>query len=152
MKIARFDHYWERDINFTKLDVNKIHLSNFTCQTWGWPSTTAPNELFGDLFVMKPEYIDNLSGMFDLLYEYTAPGQCPQWKTISHHFLTKWHFEKMGWLTPDMIKFSFLCCSAEDWPIYHASTHHVHHNNKYPDYYILRHKLYFEKRTLEDIK
>jgi len=149
---ARFDHYWEKDIDFSTFDTNQIHLSNFTCTTWGWPSNVAPNELFGDLFVMKPKYIDNLAGMFDLLYEYTAPGNCTQYKTISHHFLTKYHFEKQGWLTKDKINFSLKSCSAEDWRQFRGSSHHKHVEGRHPDYYILRHKLYFEKKTLEDIK
>lgn len=147
---ARFDHHWEKDINFSTFDTEKIHLSNHLCKTWGWPKQPS-RELYGDLFVMKPEYIDNLAEMYDLLYTYTEPGNCPQHKTISHHFLTKYHFEQQGWLNEDMIKFSFKVCSAEDWPQYHGADHHRHNNGEHPDYYILRHKLYFEKKTLNNI-
>jgi hypothetical protein len=47
------------------------------------------------------------SSMFDFLDEYTLPGQCPQWNTISNHFLMVWHLNKLGILSEDIVKKSF---------------------------------------------
>jgi len=104
------------------------------------------------MFIMKPEYIDNLSNMYDLLFKYTKPENCPQHKTISHHFLTKYHFEKMAWL--DKIKFSLSSCDSEAWSTgYGGLGRNGHYEHiKAPDYYILRNKLYFEKIGMEDIR
>ena len=45
--------------------------------------------------------------MFDHLDEYTLPGQCPQWNTISHHFLMVWHLRKLGMLSEETLKKTF---------------------------------------------
>jgi len=146
---GRFDHFWEKNILFSELDVEKIHTSTPTCVDWGWPHSRAGIELRGDLFVMKPEYIDKLALMYDNIYEYTSPGQCPQWKTISHHFLTVWHFRKMGWLTKEMIEFSFPSCIVE----MSTCKNKVHQNkNASPVFWILRLKTQFENLTIDDLK
>ena len=146
---GRFDHFWEKDVIFSELDVEKIHTSTPTCVNWGWPHSRAGSELRGDLFVMKPEYMDKLALMYDNIYEYTSPGQCPQWKTISHHFLTVWHFRKMGWLTKEMIEFSFPACIVE----MSTCKNKVHQNkNASPVFWILRLKTQFENLTIEDLK
>ena len=45
--------------------------------------------------------------MFNNLDWYTLPNQCPQWKTISHHFLMVWHLNKLNLLKDDIVKKSF---------------------------------------------
>ena len=45
--------------------------------------------------------------MFDFLDEYTLPNQCPQWNTISHHFLMVWHLNKLNLLSEVLIEKSF---------------------------------------------
>ena len=52
--------------------------------------------------------MNKFSEMYNNLNEYTSPGQCPQWKSISSHFLSVWHLNKLGWLNDDTISFSFL--------------------------------------------
>ncbi len=146
---GRFDHFWEEDVIFSDLDVEKIHTSTPTCVNWGWPHGRAGSELRGDLFVMKPEYMDKLTLLYDNIYEYTSPGQCPQWKTISHHFLTVWHFRKMGWLSEEMIELSFPSCIVE----MSTCKNKVHQNKKaLPIFWILRLKMEFENLTVEDLK
>ena len=47
--------------------------------------------------------------MFDFLDEYTLPGQCPQWNTISNHFLMV-ALRKLGLLSEDIVKKTFSNC------------------------------------------
>ena len=51
--------------------------------------------------------MDNFTTLFDKIDEYTLPGQCPQWNTISNHFLMVWHLRKLGLLSTDIVKKSF---------------------------------------------
>ena len=51
--------------------------------------------------------MDKYSNLFDKLDEYTLPGQCPQWNTISNHFLMVWHLSKLNLLSTDIVKKSF---------------------------------------------
>ena len=45
---------------------------------------------------------DDSINLFDKLDEYTSPGQCPQWNTISNHFLMVWHLWKLNLLSTDI--------------------------------------------------
>ena len=51
--------------------------------------------------------MDKYSNLFDKLDEYTLPEQCPQWNTISNHFLMVWHLWKLNLLNLDIVKKSF---------------------------------------------
>ena len=45
--------------------------------------------------------------LYDKIDEYTLPGQCPQWNTISNHFLMVWHLRKLGLLSEDIVRKTF---------------------------------------------
>jgi len=146
---ARFDHCWNKDIDFSNFDVDKIHLSDFIDRTYGWPTNINSGELLGDIFIMKPHYIDQMAIMFDHINEYTSPGECPQWKFISHHFLIPWHLRKLGLLSEDLIRFSlktrFPSRFCMEYPLIEnqdlAEVSHM----------ILRYKMEIENLNKEDI-
>jgi len=146
---ARLDHFWNKDINFSNFDTEKVHLSKFNDRVYGWPTDVCHEELLGDIFVMKPEYMDEFANMFDKLSEYTSPGQCPQWRVISHHFLVVWHLEKMGLLKEDIIEFSF----KTTFPSRFCTQYPAIENQKYSDssYMILRYKMEIENLSRKDI-
>ena len=57
--------------------------------------------------------MDKYSNLFDKLDEYTLPEQCPQWNTISNHFLMVWHLWKLDLLYLDIVKKSFSTYTSE---------------------------------------
>ena len=145
---CRFDHFWEKDIYFSDLNPEKIHTSKWTCEPeWGWPTGSNP-ELLGDIFVMKPEYMDQFATMFDHITEYIEPGQCPQWNTISHHFLNVWHLRKLGLLDENLIKFPFVTCFSSMMK-YHKRNGPYHRDNLKPTYMIFRWK--FDKMESQNL-
>jgi hypothetical protein len=146
---ARFDHYWNKDINFSDLDTEKVHLSKFLDRAYGWSTGVCNNELLGDIFIMKPYYMDQFADMFNYLNDYTKPGECPSWKSISHHMLTVWHLRKLGLLKHDTIEFPLKTC----FPIGTGGGQSlaVHPDRKEVNYTLLRYKVEMENLTREDI-
>ena len=63
--------------------------------------------------------------------------QCPQWNSISHHFLTPWHLNSLGYLDKDTIEFPFGVVHDEE-----------HTKDNAGQYSILR----FRNLTLDKIK
>ena len=90
-------------------------------------------------FTSNSDWMKGYSTMFDFLGEYTLPGQCPQWNTISNHFLMVWHLEKLGLLREDIIEKSFT-----NW---HESNPKIIGGSKDVDYDIFR----FRQLTREEI-
>jgi hypothetical protein len=101
---GRFDLCFNRAINFNNLDTTKFHIPELPGSHYGWPNS---NEILDHLFGSNSETMDKYSNLFDKLDEYTSPGQCPQWNTISNHFLMVWHLEKLGLLDTEKTLKSF---------------------------------------------
>ena len=80
--------------------------------------------------------------LYDKMDEYTLPGQCPQWNTISNHFLMVWHLRKLGLLSEDIVKKTF--------KVLHHSSKDTVGGSKDPniDYDIFR----FRELKREDLK
>jgi len=148
---ARFDHYWNKNVDFMGFDTRKVYLSKFLDRIYGWGSgsTTTDAELLGDLFVMGSENMDRFSIMFDCLNSYTKIGECPQWKDISHHMLTVWHMRKLGLLKTDIVEFPFRTCFPPGTG--GGQQLAVHDDRKEADYTLLRYKVEMENLTREDI-
>ena len=104
---VRMDILWNEVIKFDMLDTKKIHLAKCINRPYGWGSGVKENEVLDHIFAMSSYKIDKLSEMYDWLDIYTLPGQCPQWNSISHHFLTPWHLNSLGYLDKDTIEFPF---------------------------------------------
>ena len=107
---ARFDTCWNKPFDFESLNPNKFHIPiHPDMLTYGWPEGGVHTniEMLDHVFASRPDWMGGFSSMFDFLDEYTLPGQCPQWKTISHHFLMVWHLRKLGLLREDIIEKSF---------------------------------------------
>jgi len=112
---ARLDTCWNRPFKFEELNPYKFHIPiHPDIPNYGWPtggkhptfnSTTV--EMLDHVFASKSRWMKGYSSMFDFLDEYTLPGQCPQWKTISHHFLMIWHLRKLGLLSDNYVQKSF---------------------------------------------
>ena len=133
---VRMDTLWNRPYDFSKLDVDKIHLTKHINRDWGWGNGNNPNELEDHIYVMNSDNMNKFSKMYGKLNEYTSPGQCPQWKSISSHFLSVWHLNKLGWLNEDTINFSFL------------TELHADNQSDETDYTTMR----FRELTIENIK
>ena len=101
---ARFDICWNRPFDFSNLETDKFHIPwhpdipNYGCP-FGSP------EILDHVFASNSESINSCSTMYDKLENYTLPGNCPSWKTISNHFLMIWHLKELGLL--DQIVKSF---------------------------------------------
>ena len=107
---ARFDTCWNKPFDFESLNPNKFHIPiHPDMLTYGWPEGGVHTniEMLDHVFASRSDWMGGFSSMFDFLDEYTLPGQCPQWKTISHHFLIVWHLRKLGLLREDIIEKSF---------------------------------------------
>jgi hypothetical protein len=102
---ARFDLCFNRSINFDNIDTNKFHIPELPGSNYGWPSGSP--EILDHMFGSNSENMDKYSSLFDKLDEYTLPGECPQWNTISNHFLMVWHLNKLGLLDTDKTLKSF---------------------------------------------
>ena len=103
---ARFDICWNKPIYFEVFDFNKFHIPfHLDAQNYGWPDSSP--EILDHIFASNSNWMRNYSNMFDHLDEYTLPNQCPQWNTISHHFLMVWHLNKLNILSDDIVKKSF---------------------------------------------
>jgi len=103
---ARFDLCYNRLFDFGSLPTNEFHIPIHPDRpTYGWPSENP--EILDHIFASSSENMDKYSNLFDKLDEYTLPGQCPQWNTISNHFLMVWHLWKLNLLYLDVVKKSF---------------------------------------------
>ena len=103
---ARFDLCYNRPIDFSKLPPNQFHIPIYPDRaSFGWPDRNP--EVLDHIFASSSENMDNFTTLFDKMDEYTLPGECPQWNTISNHFLMVWHLRKLGLLSIDTVKKSF---------------------------------------------
>ena len=103
---ARFDICWNKPILFADFDPNKFHIPIHIDQpNYGWPDSSP--EILDHVFASNSDWMKSYSSLFDFLDEYTLPGQCPQWNTISHHFLMVWHLRELGILSSNVVKKSF---------------------------------------------
>ena len=83
---SRFDICWNKPYKFESLNNNKFHIPfHPDVSNYGWPDEGP--EILDHVFSSSSEWMKGYSTMFDHLDVYTLPGQCPQWNTISHHFL-----------------------------------------------------------------
>jgi hypothetical protein len=140
---GRLDHYWEKDIDFNKYDVNYVHTSYLADMAFMQPHPgRGSNQVRSDFFAMNSENMDKMAQMYNYLYAYTEPGQCPQYETISHHYLVYWHFKKMGWVENDIVKYDFPTSLYAD----------RNANPKLVDYIILRLKTDYEGLTIADLE
>jgi len=103
---ARFDLCYNRPFDFSKLPVNQFHIPIHPNRPmYGWPAEQP--EILDHIFASNSDMMNEYSFLFDHLDEYTLPGQCPQWNTISNHFLMVWHLWKLDLLYLDIVKKSF---------------------------------------------
>ena len=79
------------------------------------------------IFISNPDNMHKFLTLYNYLDEYTSPGQCPQWKLISSHFLSVWHLNKLGLLNQDIITDSNISCWDNGYSLF-------------TDYYIFRYK------------
>jgi len=140
---GRLDHYWEKDIDFNNYDIDCVHTSYLADMAFMQPHKgRGSDQVRSDFFVMNSENMDKMAKMYNCLYAYTEPGQCPQYQTISHHFLVYWHFKKMGWVDNNIVKYDF------PTSLYTGQ----YANSKLVDYLILRLKTDYEGLTIEDLE
>ena len=124
---ARLDLCFTKNIDFTKFHPYQFHIANpVNLPTYNWPKS---GEIIDHIFISNPTYMFEFMKMFAKLNEYTTPGQCPQWKLISNHFLSVWHLNKIGILEPNII--SDLLLKTYDGG---------YDENSNTDYYIFRYK------------
>tara|TARA_Y100000592_G_scaffold37988_1_gene60134 strand:+ start:6249 stop:7043 length:795 start_codon:yes stop_codon:yes gene_type:complete len=103
---ARLDLCWNKPYKFNELDTTKFHIPyQLDNLKWGWPYQK--DEIVDHIFATNSTWMQQYSSMFDLLDEYTLPGQCPQWNTISNHFLMVWHLRKLGLLDEQTVSKTF---------------------------------------------
>ena len=103
---ARFDICWNKPFSFQDLDSDKFHIPFHPDMiSYGWPNNSP--EILDHVFASNSDWMKHFSTMFNNLDWYTLPNQCPQWKTISHHFLMVWHLNKLNLLKDDIVKKSF---------------------------------------------
>ena len=103
---ARFDACWNRPYDFEDLDTNKFHIPfHLDVSSYGWPN--GKPEILDHMFASNSDWMKSYSSMFDFLDEYTLPDQCPQWNTISNHFLMVWHLRQLGILDETTVLKSF---------------------------------------------
>jgi hypothetical protein len=103
---ARMDLCWKNPFDFNTLDNSKFHISECkNNQSWGWPNGN--REIVDHILLSNSDVMFEYSNLYDKLHEYTSPNQCPQYNTISHHFLMVWHLEKMNLLNEETVLKTF---------------------------------------------
>jgi hypothetical protein len=138
---ARFDTCWNKPYDFKDLDTNKFHIPfHPDVSNYGWPN--GKPEILDHMFASNSDWMKSYSSMFDFLDEYTLPDQCPQWNTISHHFLMVWHLQKLNILSEEFISKSFRNLSHNNQDIIGGT------KNDNVDYDIFR----YRQLTREDLK
>ena len=104
---ARFDICWNRPIDLGKLDNNKFHIPwHPDIPKYGWPymhvdsarRIHGTDEILDHIFASNSDSMLSYTTMYENLYDYSLPGNCPAWKTISNHFLMVWHLRNLGML------------------------------------------------------
>ena len=94
---SRFDVCWNRPFDFNKLDTDKFHIPwHPDIPNYGWPFGSP--EILDHVYASNSKNMKLYSTMYDELENYTLPGNCPSWRTISHHFLMVWHLRELGLL------------------------------------------------------
>ena len=138
---ARFDICWNRKYDLFNLNPNNFHIPiHWDRPHWGWPLQNP--EISDHIFATNSNWMKHYATLYDKIDEYTLPGQCPQWNTISNHFLMVWHLRKLGLLSEDIVKKTF--------KVLHHSSKYIVGGSKDPniDYDIFR----FRELTREDLK
>ena len=103
---ARFDICWNRKYDLFNLNPNNFHIPiHWDKPHWGWPLQNP--EISDHIFATNSNWMKHYATLYDKIDEYTLPGQCPQWNTISNHFLMVWHLRKLGLLSEDIVKKTF---------------------------------------------
>ncbi len=103
---ARMDMCWNKPYYFDTLDNTKFHITQYADESnFGWPNRS--DEIVDHIFASNSDTMFEYSNLYDKLFEYTQPGECPQWSTISNHFLMVWHLRKMGLLDTQITLKSF---------------------------------------------
>ena len=97
---------YNKPFDFSCLPSNEFHIPIHPDRpTYGWPLENS--EILDHIFASSSENMDKFSSLFDKLDEYTLPGECQQWNTISHHFLMVYHLWKLNLLNIDTVSKSF---------------------------------------------
>ena len=105
---ARLDLCFEKDVNLKSFDPQKFNISRpINLNNYNWPKNI---EMIDHIFISNPSYMFKFMSLYNKINEYTLPGQCPQWKLISSHFLSVWHLNKINLLHTDIITESNLTC------------------------------------------
>jgi len=105
---ARLDLCFQNEINFNKFNPSQFNLSKPTnLSNYNWPQN---NEMIDHIFISNPKNMHRFMSLFKSINTYTSPGQCPQWKLISSHFLSVWHLNQINLLHPDIISDSNITC------------------------------------------
>ena len=122
---ARLDLCYQNKLNLTELNPNQFNLAKpVNLPNYNWPRN---NEMIDHIFISNPDNMHKFLTLYNYLDEYTSPGQCPQWKLISSHFLSVWHLNKLGLLNQDTITDSNISCWDNGYSLF-------------TDYYIFRYK------------
>ena len=146
---ARFDICWNKPFDFKKLDTEQFHIPYHPDRLeYGWPGTKefCSPEILDHIFASNSKWMRHYATMFDFLDEYTLPGQCKQWNTISNHFLMVWHLGKLGLLTHDIVEKSFSNWSDKNPRIIGGS------KEDYIDYDIFRYRHLDRKKVLKELE
>jgi len=132
---ARIDLCFHNDIDFSNFDTTQFHIAtSIQHPNFNWPKN---KELIDHIFIGNQINMKNFLNIYDLLTEYTTPGQCPQWNHISSHMLAVWHLNKLGLLNINTIKESL-------------KTHFIKSGGV--DYHIFRYQELTEQQLIESLK
>jgi hypothetical protein len=96
--ISRLDLVWRDSLSFSFLDSNKFYTSNIINgdnKLWGWPWEDT-KQIAEHFFISNSNNIHKFNSLYEYLDEYTKPGQCPSWNSISSHMLAHWHLCKLN--------------------------------------------------------
>ena len=91
--LTRFDLYWLRAYDFSKLNVNNINIEQCLHKgnVFGYQGA---KEIGDRLICSNSDNMNVFLDLYDKIDEYTTPGQCWQWNHISSHFMLPWHLHK----------------------------------------------------------
>ena len=132
---ARLDLCFTREIDLSKFNPNQFHLAKpINLPHYNWPKNS---EMIDHIFISNPQNMYKFMSLYNNIDEYTSPGQCPQWKLISNHFLSVWHLKKLGLLKENIIT-DLLLKTFDGEPT--IPTLGLYDERSDTDYYIFRHK------------
>ena len=101
--VARHDLYWKSKFSFQNINPEDINFDQ--CYANGGPFSTTKH--VGDrLICSSKNNINKLADLYNMLGEYTKPGNCPQYGFISSHFCIPWHLEQKN--LKSKIKFPYV--------------------------------------------